>query len=257
MSSIAEGLRKADVSSFPDFRLMSTPLEMGLWILWVAKDGGLSRQLTAEEISQVIVDVFEISMEPRAITNALNRSGKKVHVYRDNGVTSFEIMHLGKEFVRSLDEDNLTDTIYFEPGKKFNSKRILSDKVLDSLKGELKIVDPYCGERTLDVLSKHKTGVKMLTRLDNLSPANRSRLVREITDFKSEYSHVEFRDYAGEDIHDRYILSDAAMVVLGNSICSLGGKESVAVILESKSNKNIYDEMLSAFNRRWKSAASI
>ena len=59
---------------------------------------------------------------------------------------------------------------YFYPyayrRKKYSSKRILAKKVLEELKGKLRIVDPYCGERTLDVLKdiSNRT-VMFLTRL--------------------------------------------------------------------------------------------
>ena len=29
---------KVNTSGFPDFNIFKTPLEMGLWILWVAKE---------------------------------------------------------------------------------------------------------------------------------------------------------------------------------------------------------------------------
>ena len=86
MNDLLSGLRTADLSSFPDFCSMSTPLEMGLWILWVAKERGLAQQLTADQIAHAIVEVYEISIQARTLTNALNRSGKRVHVSKSGKV---------------------------------------------------------------------------------------------------------------------------------------------------------------------------
>lgn len=60
----------------------------------------------------------------------------------------------------------------------------------------MKIVDPYFGERTLDVLESIKgRHIKAMTRLENLRDRDRSKLMRELADFKTENQDVEFRNY--------------------------------------------------------------
>ena len=55
---------------------------------------------------------------------------------------------------------------------------LLKNKIFDSLEGELKIVDPYCGERTLDILESIKgRPVKFLTRIENLRDRYRNRSI--------------------------------------------------------------------------------
>lgn len=125
-------------------------------------------------------------------------------------------------------------------------------------KGELKIVDPYCGERTLDILRdvKNKT-VKFLTRVENLGGSQRNRLIRELQDFKSENPKVEFRNYPHTDIHDRYIISSELLVILGHSIKDLGAKESFAIILNKDRSKNAVEALIENFDRRWKQSSSL
>jgi len=247
----------SDISHFPNFYNCKKPLEMGLWVLWVAKEKLQIKKLTAEEIASIIRDVKEISMDARSINNAFTRAKGKIHIYHENGKTLFEIMKPGKDHLLSLIKEGAIDIFYFEPEKKYSSKRILSKNILGFLQGELKIVDPYCGERTLDVLSDVKNKVKFLTRLDNLRENEKKRFLRELADFKSEHSHIEFRDYQLPHLHDRFIISSNHLVLLGHSIKNLGGKESFAIVLNKENSKNVFEALVNVFNRRWKGAKPI
>ena len=71
---ILEKFRKVETDSFPKFSKYDKPLEMGLWILWVAKEKLNIRKLTADQIVDVIVGVMEVSIDLRAIVNAFNRA---------------------------------------------------------------------------------------------------------------------------------------------------------------------------------------
>ena len=123
---------------------------------------------------------------------------------------------------------------------------------LAHLKGEIRIVDPYCGERTLDVLRDVKgSQVRFLTRLDNLGK-RRSQFVRELGEFKLENLNVEFRDYPYTDIHDRYIISSDLLVILGHSIKDLGTKESFGIVLRKGINRDIVEVLIGNFEARWK-----
>lgn len=249
--------RKADTSTFLDFHSLASLLEKALWVLLVSKDLKIAKQLTAEQIALVIRDVYEVSVEPRAITNALNKAGRKIHSHREKGgIVFYEIMKPGKDLLIS-EQDSTIALYYFEPNKQFSSKRLLSSKLLDNLTGILKIVDPYCGDRALDIIHGKNRKIQFLTRLDNLNQGDRARLIREINDFKIENSSVELRDYKNSDVHDRYIISDNALVLLGYSMKSLGGKESFAIVLNKDYNQNIFDAMLENFNRRWKASTII
>lgn len=161
-------------------------------------------------------------------------------------------MKPGKDHLVSQTKGSV-ELFYFEPNKRFSSKRILSKDILGNLNGDLKIVDPYCSGRTLDVLKETEDReVEFLTRLENLEPKDRSGFLREIKDFKSEYSNVEFRSYPHMDIHDRYILSTSFLVILGHGLKDLGSKESFAIVLRKDQNQNIFEALVENFNRRWK-----
>jgi len=166
-------------------------------------------------------------------------------------------MKPGKDYL--IPQEGSIEVFYFEPGKRYTSKRLLSKKILDSLKGELKIVDPYCGERTLDVLKDVKNrAIKFLTKVGNLREKERNQFLRELRDFKSENPNkIKFGNYSHTDIHDRYIISSESLVILGHSIKDLGAKESFAIILNKDTNRNIFDALLENFNRRWKQSTPL
>lgn len=156
-------------------------------------------------------------------------------------------------------EGDSTKIFYFEPEKKFTSKRILSKDILSSLQGEIKITDPYCNERTLDILKdiKDDVNVKFLTKMENLKKESQGRFLRELKDFKAEKKNIEFRNYPYPDIHDRYIISSDFLVLLGQSIKDLGSKESLVVVLNKNVNKTIFEDVVANFNKRWNNSRDI
>jgi len=248
-----KAMREADTSDFPDFYAYDRTLERGLWVLWVAKQKLGMKRLTAEQIALVIRDVQEISIDGKSITKSFNRAGDKIHTYQKGGEVYFEIMKPAKDYLISHVREESIEVFYFEPDKQYTSKRLLSKNILDNLEGDLRIVDPYCGERTLDILNNVKNRViEFLTRVENLREKEKNRFLRELQDFKSENPNIEFRNYPHTDIHDRYIISSEFLVILGHSIKELGGKESFAIILNKDTNKNIVEALIENFNRRWK-----
>ena len=200
--------KKADKSSFVEFGACTKPLDMALWVLCVSKEKLNEKKITAELIAVVIRDIEEISITEQSITNALKRALDKIHTYHENGNTYYEIMKPGKEYLLSLQKDDLVNAFYFKPDMKYTAKTLLKNQVFNDLLGNIKIVDPYCSERTLDMLVTLKDNtVKVLTKLANLRERDKGRFVREVADFKTENPNTEFRDYPNTDIHDRYIIS--------------------------------------------------
>jgi hypothetical protein len=257
-AGIAERFAEIDTSDLPDFHSYETALERGLWILWVAKEKCQIKRLTAEQIAYVIRDIHEVSVDAKSITNSFNRAGDKVHTYHESGQVYFEIMKPGKDYLISQANEGSIHVVYFEAGKPYTSKGILSKNILASLTGELKIVDPYSSERTLDILRDIKNEhVKFLTRVDNLRNKEKERFLRELQDFKSEKPNIEFRNCGSTDIHDRYIISADSLVVLGHSIKDLGGKESFAITLNRDASKNIVEAVIENFDRRWKQSNTL
>ncbi len=265
---IARQFRGLDTSNFPDFHSCTRILERGLWVLWVAKEKLRIRKLTASEVASIIRDVKEVSIQPLIIAQSFRRAGQKIHIYHEEGLTLYEIMKAGKDYLRTVAGEATVGesataragagkaevkVFYFEPGQKYSSKRLLTGNILHDLDGELRIVDPYCSERTLDCLRDIKgRPVKFLTKVENLQQKARDRFLRELQDFKAENPDMEFRNYPNADLHDRYIISPGSLVILGHSIKDLGGKESFAIVLSDATSRNVVEALSENFDRRWK-----
>lgn len=251
-NDLTKRFKEVDTSDFPSFNIYKKPLEIGLWVLWVAKDKLQIKMLSARQIASVIRDVKEISINAESITRAFNRAGDKIHTYHQNEEVYYEIMIPGKEHLATQLKDESINVYYFKPEKEYTSKRVLVKNILSNLKGELKIVDPYCGERTLDILTNVKNDVvKFITNLENLRRKNKGGFLRELEDFKKENPNIEFRNYPHTDIHDRYIISSDNLVILGHSIKDLGTRETFAIILNKDTNKDIFEALVENFSRRW------
>ena len=252
-SELSENFSSLNTSGFPDFHNYKKTLERGLWVLWIAKDKLGIRKLTAAQIVLIIRHVKEISIDEKSIIYAFNRANDKIHSDQENGKVCYEIMKPGKDFLISQINEGFLEVLYFEPNKHFTSKKLLTKNILDNINGEMRIVDPYCGERTLDVLGNLKNrDIKFMTKVDNLRDKDKERLLRELKDFKLEKTNIEFRNYPHTDIHDRYIISDELLVILGHSIKDLGSKESFAIVFRKEANKNVVEALAENFNRRWK-----
>jgi hypothetical protein len=254
---LAQKFKEVDTSPFPNFEHYDKPLEMSLLVLWIAKEKIGIKKMTADDIAMLIRDVYETSIDAKAILRAFSRAGNKVHTYKEtvNGTTHhyYEIMRHGKDHLISLLKEGAVDVVYFEPNKRFTSRRLLAKNVLDTLSGDLMIVDPFCGTTTLDLLNNIKDKkIYFLTKTEKLQEPSRSHFLRELKDFKLENDHAEFRNYPHDDLHDRYILSSDSLVIIGHSIKDLGAKESFAIILKKKDNVNIVEAVIENFDRRWK-----
>ena len=258
-SSIVRRFARADASNLPPFEDCQSIIQQTLWVLWVGKDKLKQRRMNTEQVSSILREVKEVSIRPASVALALNRAGDKVHCYRDGGQIFYEIMKSGKDYLMSLKPQGTLEVFYFEPGQRYSSKRILVTGILESLTGELRIVDPYCGERTLDVIKDVKARpIKFLTNLENVTNVNaKNRLLRELEDFKTENADIEFRDYPHKDLHDRYIISPTSLVLLGHSMKNLGAKESFAIVLNEASSKNIYEALSENFDRRWEQSNTL
>lgn len=253
MVDIKKKFTKVETSDLPSFDNCETTLDMALHILWASKDVGI-RKLSAQQVSSILRDAHEVSIETKSISKALNRAGRRIHTHREGGEILYEIMKAGKNHLMSLRSEGTISVLYFAPEQRYSSKRLLASDVLNTLSGELRIVDPYFGERTLDVIKDVKARpIKFLTRIENITNnAARNRLMRELQDFKTEKAGIEFRNYPNKDLHDRYIVSPSCVVLIGHSMKDLGTKESFAVVLNEASSKNIYEALSESFGRRWK-----
>ncbi len=96
-------IKTAHFDGFPDIKTISKPLDYALWILAAAKRLG-QLELTATEISNLLLDAFDYHYNSQAISNAIVRGNsariKKVLVLGKKGAPRrFRILQPGEDYL--------------------------------------------------------------------------------------------------------------------------------------------------------------
>jgi hypothetical protein len=129
--------------------------------------------------------------------------------------------------------------------------------LLHQIKGIVRVCDPYYGTGTLyrlDLLSRCSE-VRFLSRTPDSS--EKAILPRAISEFRKEHPNVLFRCSVSTDFHDRFILSDDEIIVLGHGLKDLGNKDSFVIRLPLDFAHDIIDATRNTFNDRWQHAVDI
>jgi hypothetical protein len=130
-------------------------------------------------------------------------------------------------------------------------------KLLQELSGVVCICDPYYGTGSLLRLDKLTAAgsVKFLTQKPDAK--ERAHLPRAIQVFVTERPHFEFRRHAINDLHDRYIVTDSDLILLGHGLKDIGGKESFVVRLGRELAGDVIDNTRTAFDQKWQNAQAL
>lgn len=124
-------------------------------------------------------------------------------------------------------------------------------QIFQSLIGGICVCDPYLGEASLARLAQLAgcASVRFLTRtLDAKQKIQLPQLVRE---FIKNYPHVDFRIHKKDDLHDRYVLTDAELIILGHGLKDIGNKESFVIRINHDIAEDTINGVRKAFQERW------
>jgi len=256
VDAFSDIIRKLPPGLLPDIHSVQRPLHKVLWTLAAAKEAGYKTPLTVLDIRNLL-ETFEVALTPTQISDALSRAGDKI-IKKDLGSSRGYLIALpGRAVLEKLTAVDGVDVFYVEPGKRWSARRKV-EQLAGSLDGQLLINDRYYGERTiyaLEVFSERKENVRFITAQTSESKSKLSILFR---DLMNEKTNLEVRLFPRErELHDRYILSDNALVLLGHGIKDLGGSESFVVVLDSRVVQDVISMVRASFESRWNSSAPI
>jgi len=114
-----------------------------------------------------------------------------------------------------------------------------------------------CSGCCATILHYFKRG-RPLQFLTGKTNESRTTFSREVKDFQKEVPSLEVRLFsAHHDLHDRYIISDNALVVVGHGIKDMGNKESFLILFKGDSTPDLRKTLLEKFDSRWKGAAPL
>ncbi|MBI1769545.1 MAG: hypothetical protein HYR67_14350 [Bacteroidetes bacterium] len=102
-------------------------------------------------------------------------------------------------------------------------------------------------------MAKGKKGNNVLILTNNIEDKPVGSFKRALDDLNKEGFKVNVRVYNGSELHDRYIIDDSGMWIVGHSLKDLGKKECFIIQV----NSDLKASMLPVFDRRWTSATSV
>lgn len=157
---------------------------------------------------------------------------------------------------------NLANTITRKPkvtvtmieAGKPRTAHLKLEKMLSDLRGSVQICDPYYGTGTLLRLEllANCNEVRFLTHTPDTG--ERAILPRAISEFKKEYPQMQFRNSEAGDFHDRFVISESEIILIGQGLKDLGNKESFVIRLPNSIAHDVITSARENFERKWQSA---
>lgn len=233
-----------------------SPLLLSLSALDIATNEAGVDRLTAEHIVACL-EAAGVAIRKTSVSRALARAGAKVSTgINKEGETLYKLMTKGKKEIEHLLGGELMSVVRIEGGQP-RTARLRLGEALITLKGIIRVCDPYYGVRTLDSLDHiPKTcAIRFLTVKSN-EPA--LKMQSAIRDFIKERPTTEFRVAANpSELHDRYVLSADMLLILGHGLKDIGGKESFMIRIGRELAPDLIHELATTYDSRWKSASPI
>jgi len=233
-------LRDVDVHALPDI------LSISLWVLEYLSDEN-KNTFGAAEVANYMIDDLGIRTSRQAVYAALKTATAKKFTHKDK--RGFKIMKLGQDEIRKQNQEE--KVIFIEPGKPFKAGMKV-EAILTSTNGVLKISDPYVDVKTLDVLHRC-AGITKKIKLLTSQVNKETSFSNEVKKLVIEGVDIEVRKMTRGILHDRYFMDDTNFWLSGNSLNSLGKKESFIVLL----GEDVRSSMHKNFDSRWQSAVQI
>ena len=216
-----------------------TDLEKILCVLALEKDTA-DGFLSAAGISKILQERHGENIHWRTVATALENNSKLAVRRKRNHVRQYHI--LGKGLATLENKDAAVRVI--DPTKALQS--IISfHEFLGALKGLVRVCDPYLDSSAIEHLDVCRSvrEVRLLTH--NITDSGALRRILDA--FNTSTRRLLVRKTAKPVLHDRYILEDSSMRILGTSLNGLGKKECFVI----KAGDDIRTTMLEVFDKRW------
>jgi hypothetical protein len=153
------------------------------------------------------------------------------------------------------------DVLFFTGKDSWTDPNKHFPKVIQLLKGDLYIVDPFYGDGTFYVLEKFGKSrkIKFLScKLGSEEQGITTKFELNLKRFRKEFKNIEMRKYdKSYELHDRYIIADNALVIVGHGIKDLADKESFVVFLPKPLVAKFLPVLKKGFEGRWNKSQNL
>lgn len=228
----------------------TSALKLGLVALVLAQERFATEAVALDELVEGL-DRLGVAVDQGSLGRAFSRAGNRIRRISVKGEQFYKVMTAGRLYVADLLEESGPEVTYIEGGKPRTARKKLSE-LLSGLEGPIRICDPYFGIKSLDTLEMipKKARIRLLT-VKCTDP--QAKLLSAVQDFKKEHTQVEIGVSAhAKDIHDRYVLTDKELLLVGHGIKDIGNKESFIVRLDAILAEDLVKTLAAAFDDRWK-----
>ena len=231
-------------------------------------------------------DEFENILSSQELTHLLNEGpGKKIKVHNltalmepllKQDIIKIKLVGKGrskkkywfpawiekKQVENGLSMPSSEDNVLFFTGKdSWTDPNKNFPRIIEMLEGDLCIVDPFYGNGTFYVLEKFgkKRKIKFLScKLGDEEQRNITKFDINLKRFRKEFKNIEMRKYDKfYELHDRYIIAENSLVIIGHGIKDLADKESFVMFLPKKLVAGFLPILKKTFEERWKKSNNL
>ncbi len=232
---------------------IDSTMNLSFITLYLAKDRVGVDKLTVEHI-EACLENAGISRSKESIRNSLSRAGERVKTSKVGPDLFYKLMTKGQLQAEVLVEETGISITQILSGTPRTSKQSVKD-LLKSLKGNIYILDPYYGTKSLDILETLGKSARARFITQNTSESGR-RLNNTVRDFKREYGNIEIRlAHSSTLIHDRYIIDAKSLYIIGHGIKDIGASDSFMIKLDKSIIKDLYKQLKTQFDNYWTRAS--
>jgi hypothetical protein len=226
-----------------------SPLKLALAALAIAHDEAGMENVSLDELSQAL-EAADVSVKRASLAKGIGRAEKSVTRPVVDGVVRYRLAIPGRRVAEQVLGAGDLQLMYVDGNQPRTDRRELGE-VLSDLKGTVRVCDPYYGVQSLDTLElmPKKCNVRFLTARTSESAA---KMAGALKDFKKERPNIELRiTDRPQDLHDRYVLSDAKILLVGHGLKDIGAKESFVIVLPRTLAADLLGDMKRSFDEKW------
>ncbi|OIO55040.1 hypothetical protein AUJ46_01915 [Candidatus Peregrinibacteria bacterium CG1_02_54_53] len=240
-SGLDEGLRH----SLADLRVGN----LVLCLLAIAADKCGIEYLTLRQILDA-AEAASISVSDEGVRIALQRAKRKIQLKKIDGKRCYKVSMLGRREIQDLLSNGNLHILFIEGNKPRTDRKKLSG-LLSELSGTIRVCDPYYGVNSLDALEMFSKTSSVLV-LTAQADSTATRFSSQLKGFRQEYPNVQLRKYPRQqELHDRYILTDDQLLIIGHGLKDIGNKESFVIVIKKTLAPDLWAQVLSNFDTKW------
>lgn len=235
---------------------LDSPLLLAFAALSIAGKQCSVERMSAEHIIACL-EAAGVSVKKNSVSRALARAGNRVSAAKDeDGEVHYRLMTRGeREIMPHLDGGGIS-LVRIDGSGPRTARSHLGD-ILSTLRGTIRVCDPYYGVRTFDSLDHIAKSCKVRFLTSKTNEAGR-KLRGALQDFRRERKQVDFRlAPSSAALHDRYVLSTDQLLIVGHGLKDVGAKESFIIQLDKKWAQSLIADTRKSFDAKWQAATPL